>query len=175
MKAISDGRTDFSTRVTSKASVSGGTRPIVGRCQSEGLVCAADPGGNCALAVVWSIVGRIPVRVDGLGILVNPGNVKSLQSPASGQVTAVEVRVGQHVKQGSIFRGLINRNCANNWSSCGQSAKILLPFREPPWNRINGVGNSKQALSKGNVASSWSKSPSSATFRTVGKQKQGLH
>jgi HlyD family secretion protein len=60
----------------------------------------------CAAAIVWSIVGKIPVRVEGVGVLVNPGNVKSLQSPASGQITAVEVRVGQHVKQGSIFARL---------------------------------------------------------------------
>jgi HlyD family secretion protein len=60
----------------------------------------------CAAAVIWSIVGRIPVRVDGLGVLVNPGNVKSLQAPASGQITSVEVRVGQHVKKGTVFARL---------------------------------------------------------------------
>jgi HlyD family secretion protein len=60
----------------------------------------------CAGGAVWSVVGRIPVRVDGFGVLVNPGNVKSLQSPASGQVTAVDVRVGQHIKKGDIIAHL---------------------------------------------------------------------
>ena len=60
----------------------------------------------CGGAVMWSVVGRIPVRVDGIGVLVNPGNVKALQSPASGQVTAVDVRVGQHVIKGDVIAHL---------------------------------------------------------------------
>ena len=60
----------------------------------------------CAGAATWSVVGRIPVRVDGIGVLVNPGNVKALQSPASGQITSVEVRVGQHVTKGDVIARL---------------------------------------------------------------------
>ena len=60
----------------------------------------------CGGVVMWSVVGRIPVRVDGIGVLVNPGNVKALQSPASGQVTAVDVRIGQHVIKGDVIAHL---------------------------------------------------------------------
>lgn len=60
----------------------------------------------CAVAVVWSVVGRIPIRVDGVGVLVNPGNVKAIQSPASGQITSVEVRVGQRVEMGEVIARL---------------------------------------------------------------------
>ncbi len=58
---------------------------------------------TCGAGVMWSIYGRIPVRVDGVGVLVNPGNVKGIQSPASGQVTAVEMRVGGHVAIGTVL------------------------------------------------------------------------
>lgn len=37
----------------------------------------------CFAGVAWSIMGRIPVRVDGIGVLVDPGNVKGIQSPAN--------------------------------------------------------------------------------------------
>jgi HlyD family secretion protein len=57
----------------------------------------------CAAVAVWAIVGRIPVRVDGLGVLVNAGNVKGIQSPASGQITSLAVRMGQHVVQGETL------------------------------------------------------------------------
>ena len=50
----------------------------------------------CFAGVAWSIIGRIPVRVDGIGVLVNPGNVKGIQSPASGQITSISMRVGLH-------------------------------------------------------------------------------
>lgn len=57
----------------------------------------------CGAGIAWSIYGRIPVRVDGVGVLVNPGNVKGIQSPASGQVTAVEMRVGGNVAVGTVL------------------------------------------------------------------------
>lgn len=60
----------------------------------------------CVAAVLWSIIGRIPVRVDGMGVLVNPGSVKSIQSPASGQLIAVDVRVGQDVSDGKVIARL---------------------------------------------------------------------
>jgi HlyD family secretion protein len=63
-------------------------------------------GGLCLAGIVWSIVGRIPVTVDGIGVLVNPGNVKGIQSPATGQVIAVEARVGQQLRRGDTLVAL---------------------------------------------------------------------
>lgn len=60
----------------------------------------------CAATIAWAFLGQIPVTVDGYGVLVNPGNVKGLQSPASGQITSVEARVGQHVKKGDVIARL---------------------------------------------------------------------
>jgi HlyD family secretion protein len=57
----------------------------------------------CAASMVWAIFGRVPVRVEGVGVLVNPGNVKGIQSPASGQITSVLVRNGQHILQGEVI------------------------------------------------------------------------
>ena len=60
----------------------------------------------CFAGVAWSVLGLIPVRVDGIGVLVNPGNVKGIQSPASGQVTSIAMRVGSIVATGTVLASL---------------------------------------------------------------------
>ena len=39
-------------------------------------------------ALVWSVLGQIPITVDGTGILVHPRRVVSLQSPASRRIVS---------------------------------------------------------------------------------------
>lgn len=57
----------------------------------------------CLSAIAWSFLGRIPITVDGFGVLINPGNVKGIQSPASGQIASVSVRVGELVSEGQTL------------------------------------------------------------------------
>lgn len=54
-------------------------------------------------AVTWSIYGRIPITVNGQGVLVYPSKVIGLQSPISGQLRSINVRVGDFVKKGQIL------------------------------------------------------------------------
>ncbi|MBI3862615.1 MAG: NHLP bacteriocin system secretion protein [Planctomycetia bacterium] len=54
-------------------------------------------------ALVWSILGRIPETVAGAGVLINPGRVRSLQSPYGGQIVELSTRVGQHVNKGDML------------------------------------------------------------------------
>jgi HlyD family secretion protein len=54
-------------------------------------------------AVAWSIYGRIPITVNGQGVLVYPSKVVGLQSPISGQLRSVNIRVGDVVKKGQIL------------------------------------------------------------------------
>lgn len=61
-----------------------------------------------AMAVLWGAVGRIPVTVTGGGVLVSPGNVRGLQSQASGQLVDLPIRVGQTVAQRDII-GVLNQ------------------------------------------------------------------
>jgi HlyD family secretion protein len=54
-----------------------------------------------AAALVWGIVGRIPMRVPGEGILVSDGGrVVDAVSDAAGQLSSIEVAIGDHVLQG---------------------------------------------------------------------------
>ncbi len=61
--------------------------------------------GICVVALVgltWSIFGRMPVNVTGFGVLINPGNVKVVQSQAPGLVEKVSVEPGDEIKEGDI-------------------------------------------------------------------------
>jgi len=52
---------------------------------------------------VWSIVGRIPVTVNGQGVLVFPSKVVPFQSQGAGRLLTLKVRVGDVVKKGQVI------------------------------------------------------------------------
>ncbi|WP_243147523.1 NHLP bacteriocin system secretion protein [Scytonema sp. UIC 10036] len=60
-------------------------------------------GGFTAIALVWSVVGRIPVTVTGMGVLISPQRVVELQSPIAGQLETLSVRDNQCVKKGELL------------------------------------------------------------------------
>ena len=51
----------------------------------------------------WSIFGRIPVTVEGRGVLIYPGKVVPLQSSITGQVKNLNIEAGDFVKQGEVI------------------------------------------------------------------------
>jgi len=61
-----------------------------------------------AAAGLWSIYGRIPITIEGRGVLVYPSNVVPLQSKNSGQLSDLTVEVGDTVEKGQIL-GTINQ------------------------------------------------------------------
>jgi len=54
------------------------------------------------VSLAWSIFGRMPVNVTGFGVLINPGNVKVVQSQAPGLVEKVSVKPGDVLKEGDL-------------------------------------------------------------------------
>lgn len=50
--------------------------------------------------LAWSVFGRIPITVTGKGILTYPSQIRAVQSPGTGRVASVEVKVGDRVKKG---------------------------------------------------------------------------
>lgn len=63
----------------------------------------ASLGSLVVVAVVWSIYGRIPITVEGRGVLIYPRQVVPLQSKSSGQLLALDVKVGDVVKKGDVL------------------------------------------------------------------------
>ncbi|MFN6529717.1 NHLP bacteriocin system secretion protein [Nostoc sp. ChiSLP03a] len=53
--------------------------------------------------VIWSIVGRIPITVDGRGIFIQPRQVVEFQSSIAGQIQALNVASGQCVKKNQLL------------------------------------------------------------------------
>ena len=56
-----------------------------------------------ALAVCWSIWGRLPVTVTGRGVLIHPREIVDIQAPASGRIANLTMRVGDRVKPGDLL------------------------------------------------------------------------
>jgi HlyD family secretion protein len=60
-------------------------------------------GSLVATVAIWSIFGRIPITVTGRGVLIYPSKVMAFQSPATGQLVNLNLRVGEFVKKGQIL------------------------------------------------------------------------
>ena len=54
-------------------------------------------------ALVWSIFGRIPITVEGAGVLVYPSTVVPVQTKSSGQLVDLKVDEGDVVEKGDVI------------------------------------------------------------------------
>ena len=50
-------------------------------------------GGFCTAILIWSIYGRLPVRIDGRGVLVRKNSLTQVQSEINGQVQSYPFRL----------------------------------------------------------------------------------
>ncbi|HEX6041344.1 NHLP bacteriocin system secretion protein [Longimicrobium sp.] len=53
-------------------------------------------------ALTWGILGSVPERIGGQGILIRSGGVLEVEAPGDGRVTDVAVRVGDNVTEGQV-------------------------------------------------------------------------
>lgn len=63
-------------------------------------------GSFVVIGVIWSIYGRIPITIEGKGVLIFPRKVVPLESKSSGQLVALNVKVGDMVKKGEVLATL---------------------------------------------------------------------
>jgi HlyD family secretion protein len=68
----------------------------------RGWLLLIGVGGLLATALVWGVLGSVPERIAGQGILTS-GGVLEVEAAADGKVTDVSVRVGDHVTQGKVI------------------------------------------------------------------------
>ena len=54
-------------------------------------------------ALTWSIFGRIPVTVQGVGVFIHPSTVVPVQSKSSGQLIDLRVKNGDIVQKGDVI------------------------------------------------------------------------
>ncbi|MBW4509340.1 MAG: NHLP bacteriocin system secretion protein [Scytonematopsis contorta HA4267-MV1] len=60
-------------------------------------------GSIVAVGLTWSIYGKIPVTVDGKGVLIYPKKVVPLESKTPGQLLALNIKVGDMVTKGQVL------------------------------------------------------------------------
>ena len=58
--------------------------------------------GLLVAAIVWGVLGHIPTRVQGTGVLIKTGGVYDIVPLASGQLTDLAVRPGDMVREGQV-------------------------------------------------------------------------
>jgi HlyD family secretion protein len=63
----------------------------------------ATSGALILVLVAWSVAARIPIHVEGRGILVRPRKVVAIQSPGAGRVVHVLVEIGERVRAGQTL------------------------------------------------------------------------
>lgn len=59
--------------------------------------------GLIAMGLVWSILGRIPITVEGRGIFIQPRRVIDFQSNISGQLKSLNIKGGQCVQKDDVL------------------------------------------------------------------------
>jgi HlyD family secretion protein len=95
------------------------------------------PGSNWALLLAllgfasviaaWSVVGRIPIRLGGRGVLITPNSLKLVQSEVAGRVTSMHQQVGSCVARGSLLVSLTSESLGNERK---KTAQQLLEFQQ---------------------------------------------
>jgi HlyD family secretion protein len=67
------------------------------------FIPVATMGGLTLTALIWSVVGRIPITVNGSGVLISPQPVMELQSPVAGQLKSLLIKDNQCVEKGEVL------------------------------------------------------------------------
>lgn len=68
----------------------------------RGWLMLVGVGALLATALVWSVLGSVPERIGGKGILIRNGGVLEVEASGDGRVTDVSVRVGDVVTEGQV-------------------------------------------------------------------------
>jgi HlyD family secretion protein len=70
---------------------------------SRGWIALAAVAAVLVTGIGWSVVGRIPERVSGTGMLLKSGGVLEIVAPGAGRVADVSVEVGDTVREGQVI------------------------------------------------------------------------
>ena len=60
-------------------------------------------GGFSLSLILWSVFGRLPVRISGKGVLINKESLQLIQSEIQGRVKELMVDIGECVEEGEAM------------------------------------------------------------------------
>ena len=78
---------------------------------------------SLAAAIVWGILGRIPSRVSGQGILVGSGRVVDAVSAAEGRLASLSVSIGDHVARGQTIAQIAQTDIEQKYKNAAEVYK----------------------------------------------------
>ncbi len=64
-------------------------------------------GALLACVLIWSIVGSVPTRVDGEGMLIRGGMLREIRASGPGEVKTLSLRINEMVKAGQVVGELV--------------------------------------------------------------------
>lgn len=72
----------------------------------KGWLALLGLGALVACAIVWSVFGSLPTRVEGTGILLKKGGLTSVNALSAGQLTEITVAASAQVQKGQVLARL---------------------------------------------------------------------
>jgi HlyD family secretion protein len=69
----------------------------------KSLLPLAAFGTIAITGIAWSILGRIPITIQGQGILIHPSNIIPLQQKSAGQLNTLTIKPNDTIKKGQII------------------------------------------------------------------------
>src|SRR5262245_38560155 len=68
----------------------------------QGWLSLAIVGSSIVALIIWGIVGSIPERIEGQGIVIRGGGLRQLRASGGGTLTKLTIKTGDDVKDGQI-------------------------------------------------------------------------
>lgn len=84
----------------------------------------AGAGAIILVALVWSIVGRLPVTVQGNGIYINSAGIGTVYSDSSGVINSIDVAVGDTVEEGDVIATLTDSDTQSTIDDLNERIQI---------------------------------------------------
>jgi HlyD family secretion protein len=69
---------------------------------SQGWIAVAAIGGALVAVIVWGVVGSIPERIEGQGILVRGGGLRQVRASGGGTLTKLTIKIGDAVTEDQL-------------------------------------------------------------------------
>lgn len=76
---------------------------------AKGWLALAGCAVLLVTAIVWGVLGRVPTKLDASGILIYSGGLADVVALGQGQITSLEVDVGDHVTKGQAIAQVAQR------------------------------------------------------------------
>ncbi|MCX6549934.1 MAG: NHLP bacteriocin system secretion protein [Acidobacteria bacterium] len=91
----------------------------------------ATLGLLAALTIGWGFLGRLPTTVTGRSVLIRPRSMVPIQATTAGRLTALHLRVGDHVRKGDLLAVIDVADLrAQRESAARQAADLAAQHRE---------------------------------------------